>query len=85
MLGQSSELRKRPTLELSARNRLPRRDLPHSVEGLMAEVVLRIADQELTAIITRSSVDRMGLRVGDEAFAVVKSTEVMIGKQGIGE
>jgi len=85
MLGQSSELPQRPTLELSARNRLRGEISRIHVEGLMAEVVLRVGDQELTAIITRSSVDRMGLHVGDEAFAVVKSTEVMIGKQGVGE
>jgi molybdate transport system regulatory protein len=46
----------------------------------MAEVRLAIGDQELVSIITRSSVERMGLKVGDQVFAVIKSTEVMIGK-----
>ena len=49
--------------------------------GLMAEVVLRIGDQELVSVITRSSAERLGLRVGGEAFAVMKSTEVMIGTE----
>ncbi len=47
----------------------------------MAEVALRIGDQTLVSIITRSSAERLGLKVGDEVFAVIKSTEVMIGKR----
>lgn len=70
-----------PTIEISARNRL-RGTIAHlRFDGLMAEVVLTIGDQELVAVITRSSAERMKLRVGDEAFAVMKSTEVMIGKE----
>ena len=65
---------------LSARNRLRGRITSLVVEGLMAEVRLAIGDQELVSIITRSSVERLGLTVGDEAFAVIKSTEVRIGK-----
>ena len=71
----------RPTLEISARNRLRGRITHLRFDGLMAEVVLMIGDQELVSMITRGSAERLGLRVGDEAFAVVKSTEVMIGKE----
>jgi molybdopterin-binding protein len=46
----------------------------------MAEVRIRIGDQELVAIITRSSAERLGLAPGDEVLAVIKSTEVMIAK-----
>ena len=46
----------------------------------MAEVRLRIGDQELVSVITRRSAERLALRIGDEVFAVIKSTEVMIGK-----
>jgi molybdate transport system regulatory protein len=53
------------------------------MDGLMAEVALRIGDQELVSVITRSSAERLALKVGDEAFAIVKSTEVIIGKPGI--
>ena len=67
-------------LHLSARNRLRGRILEIHVEGLMAEIVLSLGDQELVAVITRSSVERLKLKVGDEAYALVKSTEVMIGK-----
>ena len=70
-----------PTIEISARNRL-RGTIAHlRFDGLMAEVVLSIGDQELVSVITSSSAERLKLRVGDEVFAVMKSTEVMIGKE----
>jgi molybdopterin-binding protein len=81
LLRGSSPGETRPTLEISARNRLRGRITTLRFDGLMAEVVLMIGDQELVSVITRASAERMGLRVGDEAFAVVKSTEVMIGKE----
>lgn len=49
----------------------------------MAEVRIAIGDQELVAVITRSSAERLGLKVGDMAVAVIKSTEVMIGKGAV--
>lgn len=67
-------------LDLSARNQLRGRVLALHVEGLMAEVHLAIGEQELVAVITRSSAERLGLEVGALVFAVIKSTEVMIGK-----
>lgn len=67
---------------LSGRNQL--RGIVEEVrsEGLLAQVRLRIGDQTLTAIITRDAVDELKLRRGDEALAVIKSTEVMIARQG---
>ena len=67
-------------LDLSARNQLRGRLVALNVEGLMAEVRIGIGDQELVAVITRSSAERLRLRVGDPVFAVIKSTEVMIAK-----
>ena len=81
LLGGRGLERAHPTLEISARNRL-RGQIAHlRFDGLLAEVVLRIGDQELVSVITRSSAERMGLRVGDDACAVIKSTEVMVGKE----
>ncbi|HYM81328.1 MAG TPA: TOBE domain-containing protein [Candidatus Limnocylindria bacterium] len=65
---------------LSARNHLRGRISALQIEGLMAEVVVRIGGQELVSVITRSSAKRLGLEVGDEVYAVVKATEVMIAK-----
>lgn len=67
---------------LSARNRLHGTIERLLVEGLMAEVHVRIGEQMLVSVITRSSVERLGLRVGDSVVAVIKSTEVMIGMEG---
>jgi molybdopterin-binding protein len=51
------------------------------VEGLLAQVRLRIGDQKLTAVITRDAVEELKLRRGDEALAIVKATEVMIARE----
>jgi molybdopterin-binding protein len=67
-------------LDLSARNQLRGLILGLKVDGLMAEVRIGIGDQELVAVITRNSAERLRLAAGDQVFAVVKSTEVMIAK-----
>jgi molybdopterin-binding protein len=71
-----------PSLAISARNRLRGRVSRLLLDGLMAEVQVQVGDQELVSVITRSSAERLGLRIGDEVFAVIKSTEIMIGKEG---
>jgi molybdopterin-binding protein len=66
---------------LSGRNQL--RGIVEEVrsDGLMAQIRLRIGDQLLTAIITRDAIDALRLKRGDEALAVIKSSEVMIAKE----
>ena len=51
------------------------------VEGLLAQVRLRIGDQRLTAVITRDAVDELKLKRGQPALAIIKSTEVMIARE----
>lgn len=65
---------------LSGRNQL--RGIVDEVrsDGLLSQVRLRIGDQILTAVITRDAVNELKLKKGDEAVAIVKSTEVMIGR-----
>jgi molybdate transport system regulatory protein len=67
-------------LDISARNQLRGTVTSLTMDGVMAEVRIRIGEQELVSIITRGAAERLRLRVGDEAIAVIKSTEVMIGK-----
>jgi molybdopterin-binding protein len=67
-------------LEISARNRLRGRIVSVVADGVMAEVRVQVGDQEIVSIITRSSAERLHLNIGDEVFAVMKSTEVMIAK-----
>jgi molybdopterin-binding protein len=72
-------------LDISARNQLRGTIRSVLLDGVMAEVVLGIGDQELIAIITRGSAGRLRLAVGDEVVAVIKSTEVMIGRGAVPE
>lgn len=73
----------RPTgviVSLSGRNQLRGFVEEVRIDGLLAQVRLRVGDQSLTAIITKDAVAELKLRRGDEALAIVKSTEVMIAK-----
>lgn len=66
---------------LSGRNQLRGFVEEVRVEGLLAQVRLRVGDQMLTAVITRDAVEELKLRRGDDALAIVKSTEVMIARE----
>src|SRR4051812_27634778 len=65
---------------LSARNRLHGFIDEVRIDGLLAQVRLRVGDQRLTAVITADAVKSLKLRRGDDAIAVIKSTEVMIAR-----
>ena len=68
---------------LSARNRLFGYIEEVRVDGLLAQVQLRVGDQRLTAVITADAVRVLKLRRGNDAIAIVKSTEVMIAVPGM--
>jgi molybdopterin-binding protein len=65
---------------LSARNRLPGFIDEVRIDGLLAQVRLRVGNHLLTALISADAVRALKLRRGDDAVAIVKSTEVMIAK-----
>ena len=67
---------------ISGRNQLNAIVEEVRVDGLLAQVRLRIGDQQLTAVITRDAVTELKLRRGQEALAVIKATEVMVAKAG---
>ena len=67
-------------MELSARNQVPGIVKEVRLGTIMAEVVLDVAGQEVVSVITRRSAESLGLKVGDSVRAVIKATEVMIGK-----
>ena len=48
------------------------------VEGLLAQVVIDIGEQQITSIITADAARELNLKKGDTAAALVKSTDVMI-------
>jgi molybdopterin-binding protein len=47
----------------------------------MAEVEVAIEAADLTALITRGSVEKLSLHEGDDVTIIIKSTEVMVGKE----
>jgi len=63
---------------LSGRNQLVGRIESVQISGLMAEVVISIGQQQITAIITARSAREMSLKRGQTAAALIKATEVMI-------
>jgi molybdopterin-binding protein len=44
------------------------------------EVIVELpGGSEIVSIITKESADRLGLEVGEEAYAIIKASNVMIG------
>jgi molybdopterin-binding protein len=66
---------------LSCRNRLHGFVEEVRVDGLLGQVRLRIGDQVLTAVVTADALAELKLSRGDDAVALIKSTEVMIARQ----
>ena len=67
-------------MALSARNQLPGTIEDIQIGDIMAHVVVRVGDNIVESVITRTSAEELSLRKGDSVKAVVKSTEVMIQK-----
>ncbi len=67
-------------MEISARNVLPGTVKEIKLGQVMAEVTVQVGENEVVAAITKASVERLGLKVGDKASVVIKATEVMIAK-----
>ncbi len=63
---------------VSGRNQLSGKVVSIRIEGLLAQIVLAIGAQQITAIITADAAREMNLRKGDTAAALVKATEIMI-------
>ena len=64
---------------LSARNRFRGIVRDVTVEGLVAQVEIQVTDPTLVvALVTRAAVEKLGLKPGVAATAVVKATSVMV-------
>jgi molybdopterin-binding protein len=82
--GKDSRAGGRPVgliIALSGRNRLRGFVEEVRLDGLLGQVRLRIGDQTLTAVITSDALQELKLRRGDDALAIIKSTEVMIARE----
>ena len=67
-------------MAVSARNQLKGTVKSVKLGAIMAEVILDVKGQEIVSEITKASAERLGLKAGDAVVAIVKSTEVIIGK-----
>ena len=67
-------------MRLSARNRLKRKVVEVTKGQTTAHVRIDIGGAVITASITNEAVDELELKPGDEAYAVVKASDVMVGK-----
>ena len=65
---------------ISGRNQLLGTVAEVVIDGLLAKVVLSIGTQSVTAIITADAARELALKPGDQALALIKATEVMIGR-----
>jgi molybdate transport system regulatory protein len=69
-------------MRISARNQLPGTVVAVEKGAVMSAVTVRLSGgEEVVAAITRDSVESLGIDVGDEVVAVIKSTSVMVAKQ----
>lgn len=67
-------------MKLSARNVLKGTIKEITPGAVNSEVVIQLpGGQEVASIITKKSVESLKLKVGQEAYAVIKASEVMIG------
>jgi len=67
---------------LSARNRFAGRVVSVEVDGVMALVEIQAGPHLITAAITRDSVEELGLAEGQDVYARVKATSVMVERGG---
>lgn len=65
-------------MKISARNQL--KGIVETVEvGVVtAKVSVRVGENLIESVITKQSVDELGIQVGSEVTALIKSTEVML-------
>ena len=67
-------------MKISARNELKGKVKSVNHGAVNSEITVELpGGQEIVSIITKSSAERLGLKPGAEAYAVVQATHMMIG------
>ncbi|WP_331774115.1 TOBE domain-containing protein [Sulfurospirillum sp. 1612] len=67
-------------ITISARNRISGIITQITQNNTNSEVVIDVGGDSITSVITTGSVKRLGLKVGSQVVALIKSSEIMIGK-----
>ncbi len=66
-------------MKVSARNTIPGTVKAVHTGGVNDEVVIEVVPGiEVTAIITKTSAENLGLQPGKKAYAVIKASDVMV-------
>ena len=69
-------------MQLSARNQLEGKITNVELGAVMANIKIEISEPNtITAVITKESAEKLGLAEGDDVCAIIKSTEVIVGKK----
>lgn len=72
-------LAKSNELKLSATNQIDGKVSKIKDGVVNAEVIVDTNGDEISAIITKSSLEQMGLKVGDSVTAIIKATQIIVG------
>ena len=67
-------------MQISARNQLEGTVTSIKLGGVMAEVEVKVGDNAIVSVVTRTGVEELGLTEGDAVIAIIKSTEVMLAR-----
>jgi molybdopterin-binding protein len=79
LLGERRhEVQDRPIVAQSARNRFPGVVTRVERDGVAAVVEVMAGPHRLVSLLTAEAVEDLGIKIGDEAVAVVKATNVII-------
>jgi len=67
-------------MKLSARNKLKGKIIAIEEGLITGKVKIDLGNgNEIVSIVSKDAIEELGLKIGDPAFAVIKSTEVLIG------
>ena len=68
-------------MQLSGRNQLKGKVTNVELGKVMANIKIEVSEPNtITAVITKESAEKLGLTEGDDVCAIIKSTEVIVGK-----
>ena len=67
-------------MKLSARNRIKGSVAAITRGAVTSHVVIDTGGSRITSSITNEAVDELALKEGDAVYAVIKATDVMVGK-----
>ena len=68
-------------MQISGRNQLKGKVTSVELGAVMANIKIEVTEPNtITAVITKESAEKLGLAEGDDVAAIIKSTEVIVGK-----